>query len=268
MSNIKILFRNILDYSTTTMIEENNVTNMGQSKLTLPGKFSRFRSDGELAPEFKFNLGGESVSVSDVFVFHTNLETDATIRTILYDADSQGGSTLLDTTSEAVLISGNTEFMEDNKHVHQTFTTETGVMSGKWELNDSGNPDSYIQCSRAFVGTCWEPEIGVFEEGSDWGWDDTASQIRTQGNSLRSTGGGTFPALKLNFGILTLQEALDLNDHCRYVGFQKDFAVAFYSGVTGQAERDFIMQCKLKSKPQIKPKGGNYYTAVLNLVGA
>lgn len=266
MSNIKILFRNILDYATTTLVEETYTTNMGQSNLTHAGRYYRFRSsEGELAPSIKFNLGGEVENITDVFVFNTNLENDATIRTYLYDADLQAGSTLYDSTAVSVLTAGTTSLMGSNKTIHKSFTQVGGVMSGKIVLSDSGNVDNYVEASRAFVGTCWAPSIGVSYSSTDWGWGDTTTQYRTAGGSLRSDGGRRYREMTLNFDMLTEQEMLDLQEHCWYVGLEKDFAVACFSDFTGQMERDFIIQAKLTAKPVIKPIGFDYYSAKLDI---
>ena len=121
-------------------------------------------------------------------------------------------------------------------------------------LNDTTNPDGFIEAARLFTGAYIEPINGP-SYGLRLGWREATKQRRTDGGSLRSDPAEPYRALSVNLDWLDEGDRARLTEIGRRVGLRNDIFLSIYPGAGGALERDNTMQCKLTAS--IEPTRAN-----------
>lgn len=110
-------------------------------------------------------------------------------------------------------------------------------------LNDSTNPDGFLQAARLFVGAYIEP-MNNPSYGLQLAWNEATRQRRTDGGSLRSDPAEPYRTLTIDLEWLDDGDRARLLEVGRRIGRRKDIFVSIYPDAGGAIERDNTMQCK------------------------
>lgn len=117
-------------------------------------------------------------------------------------------------------------------------------------LQDPANPDGYLQMSRLFAGPYFEPASIGPETGATLTWNETTTNDRTEGGTLRSEPGVSYRSMSLRLGLMEARDRLKVSDGMRKMGMRGDGYISVFPGTNDSLERDHQMQFKL---PKINP---------------
>lgn len=112
-------------------------------------------------------------------------------------------------------------------------------------VTDVGNPAGYWDASRLVVGPILSPTTNI-EYGFSFKWEDSSTQYRTGGGSLRTdiAPEGSFRVAKLTLDRATNQDRIAFFEFQRTIGKRKDFFVNVMPMSGGETERDFSIMAK------------------------
>lgn len=257
MANISFLFNDLVLNGGTLTKSFDQATNKS-ANLKDSGRFKIFRSADANSATMEVTLAGNP-TVSDVYVFRTNMQTVGTIKTTITN-DAAG----YDSGDISPLISGTTEFQPDHNTIHKAFTPVTNCTVVRVVLRDATNPDGYLQSSRFMCGVPFVPSVNA-EYGSGWQWNDISKQTRTMGGSLRSDNQAMYRSLDITLPLLNESEMLTLMEAARNLGKTKDFAISLFPGLGGELERDHIAQVKFSSLPKVTAYSYGQYKATMSV---
>jgi len=245
MANIRAVFNNLLNTATISPNSANFSPELPASNVGLQGRTRVARTTDTNEMAFTIDFGSANTVNSAALVRH-NLTSAATWRVRLYSAANLGGTLVYDSGSVSAL-SGADSFVEDNQYSYMWFTGVT-AMSALVSLNNSGNPDGYLQLARIVLGEYITATVNA-SFGAEFGWDEDTRQTRTTGGSLRSDDLATYRTLKCDLRELTEAERDAWQAGSFYVGKRRDFLVSLYPGDSGNRERDNTVLCKFIDMP-------------------
>lgn len=131
-------------------------------------------------------------------------------------------------------------------------------------LNDTSNPDAFLQAARLFTGAYIEP-ANAPSYGLKLAWNESTKQRRTDGGSLRSDPAEPYRTMQVDLEWLDDADRAKLLEVGRRVGQRKDIFISLYPDAGGAAERDNTMQCKLVSHIETVRTNAVRFTTTLTL---
>jgi hypothetical protein len=234
-------------------------------KSTIRGRHTRIASAAPFSIFGTYTGTAVSVGSSMVTAQRNNLTIDATMRFIGYEGPNQTGGVAIDTGTwnpiNAVplgeLFWGVTPLGAD---VYRTFygTKNTDakwwerVDIGSWQIdiNDTTNPDGFIDISRLWVGDNhfelqYNPSYGL----QLW-WDENTTTWDTDGGSVRMDARPAYRNMTFNIEGILEKDRQRWFDIIRYVGMRKDIYINVFPEGTPAQKRDYAMHCFFKGLPK------------------
>lgn len=220
----------------------------------------RARSSNLLLASTKLNidLGATNVPVRMIGLARHNLTRDALVR---ISAGTTAGGTDLYTTGwipvwPAVYLPEDLEWEDDNFWTGQLSAEEvigypshgmhdagTNIRARHWsiELNDTANPDGYVELAHLRMGTIWSPQRN-FASGAQLVWEDRTVSDYSLGGVLYSETRPPARVLRLSLTGITRVEAFGaLLDAQRLLGTHTPFWVVPSPDDTARRfKRDFL----------------------------
>ncbi len=280
--NVRFILENATDTATISDGNSNILSSLPQANLTKSQRTKVVRTSNTSDLILNLNWAGLGKNMSGVGLMRHNLESTATWRIQLYDAQNQTGSVIYDSgvisaiplkslgdldwgvdPLGASLFDG---WDESNKFSTIWFTQVT-ALSAKITISNSGNADGYLQASRLFMGVAATPSINV-AYGLSNSWQEGTRQFRTEGGSLRSDSKPQFRAMTLTMAELIPGERSAFFESVRVVGMRGDFLVSVRPEFSGAEERDYTMQCKFNVMPKFIWPRHDTHSVTFNLVEA
>lgn len=126
-------------------------------------------------------------------------------------------------------------------------------------LSDPTNPAGYMQASRLFAGAYFEPTFNA-DYGLSLTWKEDTVLTRTDGGTLRSDPKEPYRNMKFDLSMLQNGEDRKLVEIIRSSGKRKDIFISIFPGVGGAQERDYTMQAKLVTSPNVVAAAFNLYS--------
>ncbi len=258
--SIRIVTSNVSDAATLT--SSDFTAGLPVSNLQLEGRARVARTANATgAKTINGDLAGVSMLAACVLYNH-NLTSQATWRLRLWDAVSQSGNMVYDsTTASALPALGWGEFPWGAvPWGASVFTGWGAAFSVLWfpavlarsfrlEITDPANGDGYLQAKRLLLGPYFEPQVNV-ELGLQLYWEDNSVQRRTQGGSLRTDVRTRYRVLRAQLGHLSDSERAVAVETMRQIGLRTETFVSVFPGMGGAQERDYSMLGKFTSMPQ------------------
>ena len=254
MSNLRIITSNAADAATLTAdpvmasgLPVTNLQNATRARMA--------RSTGVVDQDIKLEFDYARVLTSCALLRH-NLTSSATWRLRLYsdqawtDEVYDSGelsaieSKSLDELDWGVDPLGVSIFSDWPVAFSTLYFSAQSAMSAKITLHDPTNPDGYLQASRLFMGSHFEPVYNA-TYGISLGWEDATKNTRTDGGSLRSDPTEQWRTLDFDLSAVDPLDRTKLMEIFRKLGRSKDFFVSIFPGQGGTKERDYTMQAKM-----------------------
>lgn len=247
MSNVLFLSSRWIDGATVTASSERGLLAVEHVQTYRPDQV--WRATGCNAEHIAWDFGEEQVVEAAIIVAH-NLSADATIRLRL--GATQGGVTAAPDYDSGFVSpwpsSGRPTDLDWPSYFSLLLAENAvGYRYGRLDIEDSTNPDGYVQIGRLFVGPAFVPAINV-----DINW---SLGLVAPGEVVVSSFGRTFldergPAsrvMQLPFSAIDQNELLEeLLELERYLGTTGDFAFCLDPAATDHFHR-FAMQARFES---------------------
>lgn len=166
---------------------------------------------------------------------NTNLTADATVSAVL-----KNGMATVDTVAPVCLgenPDGTTTWVA-------WFSVETAVDQYELTIDDSTNPDGYLQIVQIIAGPAMSPEYNP-AYGLETAWTEDVQHIATAGQSIRSEGTGLVRReITLNLEVMTEGDRVMLVDGLIAAGQKATLFVSIYPGEGGDLERQHQFACR------------------------
>lgn len=236
MSNIRIIAQDgHKDAVLTATSEAMDIDNTQDSRRAYPWR-SEDTSGGDwwdqtitaIMPVSILGLGG-------IVLSNTNLTLDATVSAVL-----KNGVTTVDTVTP--------ECLGENPDGTTTwvawFTVETAVDQYELTIDDSTNPDGYLQIVQIIAGPALSPVYNP-AYGLETEWAEDVQHITTAGQSLRSEGTGLVRReITMDLEVMTEADRVLLVDGLIAAGQKATIFVSVYPGEGGDLERQHQFACR------------------------
>lgn len=240
-NNIRFLDRSKADSTAATVTASSEAGNMvvGNMLNTLPGV--PWRSTGAASEVISIDLT-QSEPVSVVVLYKNNLSNDATVTiqgsddagfsVLIYDSGGLPGAEPEYGWGEAPFgMPGFGGYAEEGKAWSHPFLVAWIPLSTAryWRITmeDSANPDGYIQVGRLMIGSYFSPKYNVNWGYSD-GWQDLSTQSRTRGGDLRTEHRPRFRKGTLKFSWLDATDSGRFSQMFFEVGRSKDMLISTF----------------------------------------
>ena len=114
-------------------------------------------------------------------------------------------------------------------------------------INDPASADGYIQASRLFVGSYFEPQFVGPEPGATMSLKESTITVRTEGGTRRAEPGSSYRVASVRLGLMEATDRARLFDILQRVGLRKDTFMSIFPAQGNALERDHQMQCNLQT---------------------
>jgi len=208
-------------------------------------------------------------NISGMALVRHNFTAAATLRLKLYSEIDRGGTLVYDS---GVQVFGTANgwgefvwgvdpwgaelFLDWPVKWKDLFFANVQAQSFSLQWDDPANIDTFMQASRLFLGSAFEPATNM-SWGFKWGWNERTEQERTEGGSLRSDAGEPYRTVRFNLDFLTDGERAQMGDILRKIGKRKDFFFSGFPLAGGAKERDFAGAFKIVQLPGIEGQFAN-----------
>lgn len=277
MSNLRIIDSSLSDSATLADGNSNIAASMPVTNLqnSLSQYFTRTTNTSDLIINVDF--AADQV-ISAVHLGRTNFTSAATWRIQCYDAASQTGTVVYDSTAIEFIVPltfGELDWgvdafgasaMEDWSQRFAThWFSPVAVRSMRITISDSANGDGYLQAGRLFIGRYFSPSVNC-----DWGaslrWVDTSEQYRTAGGSLRTENKYTYREIDVQLSWLDDGEATKLLDMQKGNGKRSDYFFSLFPSGSGQRKLHHEFIAKMQDTGPMGLRFVNYSTNSIRFV--
>jgi len=222
------------------------------------------RSVGLPNPQYLRGNFNEVKAISSLALVRHNLTSAATIRLRIWDGLNQGGNTIYDS---GVVSLGNPQAWGDFTwgvdpwggdsfsdwpvaFATLWFTPVTTALSFELQITDLANADGFYEASRLFMGAYWSPTDNM-SYGHAMQWDESSTQERTGGGTLRTDGEEPYRRWEFDLAWLTQGERAVLMNIVRRAGLRQDVFLSMFPTESGEKERDYAGAGKFVSMPGV-----------------
>ena len=263
MPNVRIIYPNAADDAVLSASPA-LVATLPPANLQDVSRARVARSAGLANPQFiRGNFNAVKVISSLALVRH-NLTSAGTIRLKLFDAANQGGNLLYDSGVVALgsakawgeFVWGVDPWGGDSfagwpvAFTALWFDAVTTALSFELELTDLANPAGYYEAARLFIGAYWSPAQNM-SYGHAMQWDETSTQERTGGGTLRTDGEEPYRRWEFDLQWLTQGERAALMNIVRRAGLRQDIFISLFPAEGGEKERDYAGAGKFVAMPGV-----------------
>lgn len=275
MPNVRLIFPNAADEAALTCSPA-EVAALPVANLQEQSRGHVWRSTGIAAQRILGDFSGYQ-SISAVALVRHNLTASATYRLRLYDQTGQTGTLLYD--SGAVIVAGDMlewgafewgvdpwgagSLQDWPVPYFVAWFPAVNALSFDLELDDTANPDGFLQAARLVMGAYFEPTYNL-SAGMEVSWRETSKQSRTEGGTLRTDERDPYRRFSFSLEHLSPAERTTLLDRLRRVGLRNDLFLSCYPESGGDAERDYAGLVKLVEIPTLSlSRPGAYRTQLI-----
>ena len=276
MANVRIIFPNIADDATLSCSPA-EVAALPVTNLQDQTRGKVWRSNGVISAQHIYgDLAGYQNCSALALVRH-NLTATGTYRLRLYDQTGQAGTLLYDsgtvTLGGTILGWGAFDWgtdpwgagsLQDWPVPYFVVWFDTvNALSFDLQLDDTANPDGYLEASRLVLGHYFEPEVNA-GAGLEMAWMEQSKQSRTEGGTLRTDERDPYRRFALHLPRLTAAERTTLLDRLRRAGLRNDIFLSCAPQMDSDLERDYTGLVKLTSTPgMVADLPGNFKTELI-----
>lgn len=262
MTNLRIIGINEADTATLSATPS-LVTTLPVTNLQDPARAKVARTSS-LATQYIYGNFSGVKNISAMALVRHNFTAVATLQLRLYSGSNQTGTLVYDS---GALTFGSASgwgdfiwgvdpwgaelFTDWPVKWKDLFFDSVQAQSFSLQWGDPANTDTFMQASRLFLGSVFEPTDNM-SWGFKWGWNERTEQERTDGGSLRSDAGEPYRTVRFNLDYLTDSERVQLGDIFRQIGKRKDFFFSGFPTIGGAKERDFAGLFKVIQMPDIE----------------
>lgn len=258
-NNIRIIYQNLVDLSSTTFLNATPITNI--SNLKSDTKSLTWRASSASQASMILDLGSQKTIGGVVLAFTNLFSTGATIRVVGYNSvPSLTGNSLNIITPVPAFNSGylgccpwNSLGLSGWSTVpsgSSTYSYGGGTYARVWlnsvdstipvrylgiEITDSGNPSGYIEISRLIVGSYWSPKYNP-GYGIEAGIKDLSEHVRTESGDLLTKRGPRLKTLTFDLQWLDSSDRKELTKIFLGSGMPKPMFVSIFPDSTGTDE--------------------------------
>lgn len=255
MANLRILYKNIFDDS-TTVTASTTAGSLSTANLKTEIKSHVHRS---ISTSVTYTVNwSNSQRVNCVILPCTNLSQTSTIRVRLYDA----ASTMIYDSTAILAASGISIDLGTRTYNANIFAYGFNSKTAVWipslftdvrsctiDLVDTNSNAGYIDCSRILIGEYWESTYNV-ENGIQLQSIDSSIVSRTNAGELVSDIGFIYDKVAFNFALLSEEDRAKITKIIKFVGTNKNlFFSVFPDYYTDTVEQDFMIYGKRSNSP-------------------
>lgn len=263
MANMKILYKNVWDSATLTHSQGSSPTLLPITNTQIYNNSRVFKSDDTTDQTILFDWANP-VFMEGFVLWRHNLSSTAQIRLELFQEASQGGIAIYDSgwvNALDALTLGEIAFGKDSLGVtvfeewdtlssSLWFTETYTVLSGRLQISDPTNQDTYIELGRVYAGDSFSPSVN-FDLNSVFQWETDSISHPTAGVSIHTLESSSYRTLTLNMSHLQPTERAEFSDMTRLVTTHRDIFVALLPGTGGAMERDHSFAAKFREIPSL-----------------
>lgn len=277
MSAIRLVFPNAADTATLS----SSPAAVGAMPVTYLQDQTRariWRSNSVVEAQHILGDLASYATLSAVALVRHNLTTSASYRLRLYSGSGQTGTLVYDSGAQSVgeLVLGWGDFAwgvgtwgaesaaDWPVPYFAHFFAEVQALSFDLQIDDSGNPDGYLQAARLVLGQSWSPARNA-DYGLSLSWRETSRQVRTDGGTLRTDARDPYRRISFDLSALDPLDRDDLTDKIRRAGLRNDIFLSCQPGRGGARERDYAGLFKLSESPSVVASSYRIYKAQMTL---
>ena len=233
-NNLKVIYDNLLDYSTTTVSADTVAGTYVAANLKKDAKSQTWRSTAKTAT---LTVGfGSAKTISGVLLAFTNLTSTATIKITATGVTAGANPSALgdvlarpwtDTAWDSTFLPANSYSYGGGNYARTWFSSDVTCTGLTIAITDTANSNSYLEVSRLIVGKSWSPKYNT-EFGIEVGVKDLSSQSRTESGDLITTRGVRYKTLNFNLNWLTYTDRTTFVNLLKTSGLSRPLAVSLF----------------------------------------
>lgn len=272
MDNARLIFNNVWDSASLQLTKGSAEPNLNIANSQKYNNSRVFRTTDTAQVEVLFDFTSP-VFVEAFSLWRHNLTSSAKLRVELFNGANQTGTKVYDSGEVLADIPktlGDLIFGKDplGASAHTGWETATRsiwfndsvvVKSGRLTINNSDNPDGYLEIGRIYAGEVFTPRFNT-DLGHAFKWETDVSQQPTAGGTVHTLDAATYRTLSFNLSHLDSSDRAIFADLTRILSTHKDFFIALRPNVGGAIERDYSFAAKFVAIPSLTAQASRYET--------
>ena len=250
MANVRLIAPNLIDTATLRLSSGSSATNLGVGNLKIYNNSRVLRVTGNNGT-IAGNLAASS-KVSGFVVWRHTLATSGTYRLRLYPNNNQGGTAVYDSTTESVPSKANVDDL--GRNVLAIWFDEVTARSFSLQITNGAAFD----ITRLYMGSYLSPKINA-NYGLSVGWQESTTQSRTQGSSIRSVGAVPYRRMAFTMSYIDEDERPAWMKLAADAGLRKDIFVSAFPESSGNKEADYSFAGKFVDSSNLAHNIYNHY---------
>lgn len=260
MSNVRMLIVNDFDTASVELSSGNVLASLPPTNMQIYNNSRVFRT-----PSLNIVLKGDFADIRLISAFvmwRHNLTAAATIRLELFAEAAQTGAKVYDSAVQFALPQityGDWDWRVQPvvasafdgwaTRYSQLWFEPVFARSYRLTVSDPVNSAGYIDITRIYMGRHFSPAVN-FSYGSQWGFDSSEQQIRTEDGGLFTSPSAVWRKSTFTLDHIASSDRSALNSAIRHVQRTKDWFISLYPDASGQLEIEHSFACKFTNLPQ------------------